>query len=126
MSIPKFMGYRRENGKVGVRNHSIILPLDDLSWIAYWTRLYAMHLKKWLCDERFTRRKVLIRYDRLRDEPHQEFAIGHRQVHLPLSAWWELAVCRKLRDGHSRLLHHQRFSTLSLRPDPNPPERHPM
>lgn len=31
MSIPKFMGYRRENGKVGVRNHSIILPLDDLS-----------------------------------------------------------------------------------------------
>jgi (2R)-sulfolactate sulfo-lyase subunit beta len=25
------MGYRRENGKVGVRNHTIILPLDDLS-----------------------------------------------------------------------------------------------
>ncbi len=31
MSIPTFMGYRRENGKVGVRNHTIILPLDDLS-----------------------------------------------------------------------------------------------
>ncbi len=31
MSIPKFMGYRRENGKVGVRNYTIILPLDDLS-----------------------------------------------------------------------------------------------
>jgi (2R)-sulfolactate sulfo-lyase subunit beta len=29
--MPKFMGYRRENGKVGVRNHTIILPLDDLS-----------------------------------------------------------------------------------------------
>lgn len=29
--MPKFMGYRRENGKVGVRNHVIILPLDDLS-----------------------------------------------------------------------------------------------
>ena len=27
----KFMGYRRENGKVGVRNHVIILPVDDLS-----------------------------------------------------------------------------------------------
>ena len=27
----KFMGYRRENGRVGVRNHVIILPLDDLS-----------------------------------------------------------------------------------------------
>ena len=31
MDIPKFMGYRRENGRVGVRNHVIILPLDDLS-----------------------------------------------------------------------------------------------
>ena len=31
MKIPKFMGYRRENGKVGVRNHVVILPLDDLS-----------------------------------------------------------------------------------------------
>ena len=26
-----FMGYRRENGRVGVRNHVIILPFDDLS-----------------------------------------------------------------------------------------------
>ena len=24
-----FMGYRRENGRVGIRNHVIILPLDD-------------------------------------------------------------------------------------------------
>src|SRR5512141_1097591 len=31
MSVPKFMGYRRENGRVGVRNHVIILPVDDLS-----------------------------------------------------------------------------------------------
>jgi len=31
MKIPKVMGYRRENGKVGVRNHVVILPLDDLS-----------------------------------------------------------------------------------------------
>ncbi len=31
MSEYKFMGYRRENGRVGVRNHVIILPLDDLS-----------------------------------------------------------------------------------------------
>ena len=27
----RFLGYRRENGRVGVRNHVIILPLDDLS-----------------------------------------------------------------------------------------------
>lgn len=26
-----FFGYRRENGRVGIRNHVIILPLDDLS-----------------------------------------------------------------------------------------------
>ena len=31
MNIPKFFGYRRENGRVGVRNHVVILPLDDLS-----------------------------------------------------------------------------------------------
>lgn len=27
----KFQGWRRENGRVGVRNHVLILPLDDLS-----------------------------------------------------------------------------------------------
>src|SRR5437867_6369462 len=27
----RFSGWRRENGRVGVRNHVIILPLDDLS-----------------------------------------------------------------------------------------------
>jgi (2R)-sulfolactate sulfo-lyase subunit beta len=26
-----FQGWRRENGRVGVRNHVVILPLDDLS-----------------------------------------------------------------------------------------------
>jgi (2R)-sulfolactate sulfo-lyase subunit beta len=31
MKMPKFLGYRRENGKVGVRNYVVILPLDDLS-----------------------------------------------------------------------------------------------
>ena len=31
MKSPKVLGYRRENGKVGVRNHVVILPLDDLS-----------------------------------------------------------------------------------------------
>src|SRR5258708_28274477 len=27
----RFMGYRRANGRIGVRNHVIILPVDDLS-----------------------------------------------------------------------------------------------
>jgi (2R)-sulfolactate sulfo-lyase subunit beta len=31
MNTNEFLGYRRENGRVGVRNHVIILPLDDLS-----------------------------------------------------------------------------------------------
>ena len=31
MGKREFMGYRRENGRVGVRNHVVILPLDDIS-----------------------------------------------------------------------------------------------
>lgn len=32
MTLPKgLLGYRRENGRVGVRNHVIILPVDDIS-----------------------------------------------------------------------------------------------
>src|SRR5688500_3790105 len=31
MTDRKIMAYRRENGKVGVRNHVIILPVDDIS-----------------------------------------------------------------------------------------------
>ena len=27
----QFFGYRRENGRVGIRNHVVMLPLDDLS-----------------------------------------------------------------------------------------------
>ena len=31
MSLGHVLGYRRENGRVGIRNHVVILPLDDLS-----------------------------------------------------------------------------------------------
>jgi (2R)-sulfolactate sulfo-lyase subunit beta len=31
MSIPTFQGYRRENGRAGIRNHVVILPVDDIS-----------------------------------------------------------------------------------------------
>ncbi len=31
MSKKTFLGYRRENGRVGIRNHVVILPLDDIS-----------------------------------------------------------------------------------------------
>ena len=29
--IPKIRGYRRKNGRVGIRNHVVILPVDDIS-----------------------------------------------------------------------------------------------
>src|SRR5210317_1091133 len=31
LSTATFWGYRRENGRVGVRNHVVILPVDDIS-----------------------------------------------------------------------------------------------
>ena len=31
MADTQVMAYRRENGRVGIRNHVVILPLDDLS-----------------------------------------------------------------------------------------------
>jgi len=30
-----FMGYVRENGRVGVRNHVAILPVDDISYAVF-------------------------------------------------------------------------------------------
>ena len=31
LSKASFWGYKRENGRVGVRNHVVILPVDDIS-----------------------------------------------------------------------------------------------
>lgn len=31
MKVPRFKAYRRQNGQVGIRNHVIILPVDDIS-----------------------------------------------------------------------------------------------
>ncbi|MGH9328553.1 MAG: UxaA family hydrolase [Terriglobia bacterium] len=31
MNVPKIKGFRRKNGKVGIRNHVVILPVDDIS-----------------------------------------------------------------------------------------------
>jgi altronate dehydratase len=31
LSKATFWGFKRENGRIGVRNHVIILPVDDLS-----------------------------------------------------------------------------------------------
>src|ERR687883_1134419 len=39
----RFNGWRRENGRVGVRNHVVVLPLDDLSNAA--CEAVAHHIK---------------------------------------------------------------------------------
>jgi (2R)-sulfolactate sulfo-lyase subunit beta len=31
MQVPRFRAHRRKNGKVGIRNHVIVLPVDDIS-----------------------------------------------------------------------------------------------
>lgn len=43
MKIPTIRGYRRENGRVGIRNHVIILPVDDISNAA--CEAVANHIK---------------------------------------------------------------------------------
>lgn len=43
MALPNFHGYLRENGRVGVRNHVIVLPVDDLSNTA--AEAVAHHIK---------------------------------------------------------------------------------
>jgi hypothetical protein len=50
------------------------LDINDREWIRYWTELYALHLTKWLCDETFTQRKTIVKYERLQSNPHAEFA----------------------------------------------------
>ena len=42
-----FQGWRRKNGRVGVRNHVIILPLDDLSNAACEAVANNIKTKRW-------------------------------------------------------------------------------
>ena len=42
-----FWGYRRENGRVGVRNHVIVLPVDDLSNAACEAVGHNIKTKRW-------------------------------------------------------------------------------
>ncbi|NOZ71577.1 MAG: sulfotransferase [Chloroflexi bacterium] len=47
--------------------------IDDRERIAYWSDLYGRHLDKWLHRETFTRKKTVIRYERLKDDLPGEF-----------------------------------------------------
>ncbi|MGA1864746.1 MAG: sulfotransferase family protein [bacterium] len=46
---------------------------DNRERIAYWSDLYGRHLDKWLYLERFTRLKTIVRYERLKTSPFDEF-----------------------------------------------------
>jgi hypothetical protein len=49
-------------------------PLDDVERIRYWSDLYGRHLDKWLCQERFTSKKTILRYENLKQNLAAEFA----------------------------------------------------
>lgn len=48
--------------------------LGDLQLVNRWADLYADHLDKWLIQESFTMRKVILRYEALQDDLQGEFA----------------------------------------------------
>ncbi len=47
--------------------------INDLAAIKSWTELYAQHLNKWLHTETFTRKKTVIRFERLKGNLADEF-----------------------------------------------------
>lgn len=46
---------------------------NNLERIAYWSDLYGRHLDKWLHQERFTRLKTIVRYERFKAYAYDEF-----------------------------------------------------
>jgi len=47
--------------------------MDNRERIAYWSDLYGRHLDKWLHQERFTRKKTIVRYERFKEPGYEEF-----------------------------------------------------
>jgi hypothetical protein len=41
--------------------------------IAFWSDLYGRHLDRWLHQERFTRLKTIVKYERFKSTPYDEF-----------------------------------------------------
>jgi FkbM family methyltransferase len=54
--------------------------INDPQRVAYWADLYGQHAHKWLCSERFTRRKTVLCYDDLRSDPETDFAAAIRHL----------------------------------------------
>lgn len=57
-------------------------PLNDKNRIEYWSELYGKHLSKWLITEKFTTKKTVISYDKMKKKLATEFAkiCGHFNV----------------------------------------------
>jgi hypothetical protein len=47
--------------------------IDNVKRIKYWAALYGKHLSKWLIQERFTRKKMLITYEGMKNHMPNEF-----------------------------------------------------
>ncbi|MCE5187550.1 MAG: glycosyltransferase [Planctomycetaceae bacterium] len=47
--------------------------LNDSSRIRYWSSLYARHLAKWLWEETFSERKIVLSYERMKENLGNEF-----------------------------------------------------
>ncbi|WP_296622500.1 sulfotransferase domain-containing protein [Marivirga sp.] len=47
--------------------------ITDTERVIFWTRKYAKHLSKWILEEDFTKKKTLILYENLINNPVQEF-----------------------------------------------------
>lgn len=60
--------------------------MDDVERIVHWSALYGKHLDKWLCEERFTKRKTVITYENLKHHLADEFAKIADHFSLPLDA----------------------------------------
>ena len=54
--------------------------ISDHARISYWSDLYGKHLDKWLHFENFTRKKTILRYDKLKANLPEEF--GRLCTHL--------------------------------------------
>ena len=46
---------------------------NDKVRIQHWANLYGMHLNKWLLEESFTEKKIIIKYENLRQDVNSEF-----------------------------------------------------
>ena len=84
MATQRLTGYRRPDGRVGIRNHVVILPVDDLSNAAAESVARAIPgtlahpAPVWAAAVRRRPGSVLPDHDRHRGEPERRRGRGHR------------------------------------------------